>query len=167
MSGLQDAFNPNIKQQNQISETELKSYLINSTDFYYLKSSKNILISFRECLSFDGFYVRNKRVTDNVHGWNPDFPSPLGNPHPSGMWADSSASFTSHEFIHVPGKWDLVPHITCTDICGSLVVGRATDMSLDLCSFHYEMCRNSRAEMPIHPSLITAIPSMALLSFCT
>lgn len=68
MSGLQDAFNPNIKQQNQISETELKSYLINSTDFYYLKSSKNILISFRECLSFDGFYVRNKRVTDKVHG---------------------------------------------------------------------------------------------------
>lgn len=60
--------------------------------------------------------MRNKRVTDNLHGWNPDFSSLLGNPHPSEIWADSGASFASHEFIHVPWKWDLVPHVTCTDI---------------------------------------------------
>lgn len=73
--------------------------------------------------------MRNKRVTDNLRGLNPDFPSPLSNPDPSGIWADSGASFASHEFIHVPEKQDLVPHVTCPDICGSLVVGRATDAS--------------------------------------
>lgn len=44
------ALNPNIEQQIQISETELKRYLIKYIDFYYLKSNKNILISFRESL---------------------------------------------------------------------------------------------------------------------
>lgn len=125
------------------------------------------IFSFRESLQFDNFYMRNKRVTDNLHGWNLDFPSPLGNPHPSGIRADSGASFASHEFICVPGKRDLVPQVTCTDICGSLVVGRATDVSLYLCSFHYELCRNARTQMWICSSLITAIISITLPYFCT
>lgn len=49
-SRQEKGFNPNIEQQNQNSETELIRYLINNIDFYYLKSNKNIVISFRESL---------------------------------------------------------------------------------------------------------------------
>lgn len=43
IGGLQEkGFNPNIEQLNQISETELKRYLVNSVEFYYLKSNENI-----------------------------------------------------------------------------------------------------------------------------
>lgn len=47
------------------------------------------------------------------------------------------------------GKQDLVPHVTLTDISGSSVVGRATDVSLYLCSFHHEICRNQNTDAPV------------------
>lgn len=62
-----EAFSLKSEKQNQISETELKRHLINSIDFYYLKSNKNILISFRESLWFD-ISTWEIRVTDNLHG---------------------------------------------------------------------------------------------------
>jgi len=44
------------------------------------------------------------------------------------------ANFASRELIHVPGKQDLDPRVTCTDICGSLLIGRVADASLWLCT---------------------------------